>query len=271
MKKGVCCSLKAPHVHSSEGIVWLHDDGAFAGMRRAGALAAKTLNYIEDFVKPGVTTLQLNDLCDAFIRDHGAVPAPLGYKGYPKSVCTSLNQVVCHGIPDETFLKSGDILNIDVTVIVDGWHGDTSRMYEVGVVEAPSRRLIMDTRTALKEAIALVKPGVFLGDIGAFIEDFALKRGYSVVKDYCGHGIGREFHCPPSVVHFGRKGTGLKLEKGMIFTIEPMLNVGKEFTRVLSDGWTVVTKDNKRSAQFEHTLGVCEEGAEIFTQCPKSL
>ena len=260
-----CCDLKTPHIQTQEGVVYLHDAKDFESMRKAGGLASKVLDYITPFVKPGVTTAKLDQLCDAFIRDHGAIPAPLGYKGYPKSICTSLNHVVCHGIPNEKPLISSDVLNIDVTVILDGWHGDTSRMFSLSPISPLAQKLICVTKEALDGAIALVKPGAFMGDIGFFIQNLAQKNGFSVVRDYCGHGIGRLFHCAPSVLHVGHKGSGLQIQEGMIFTIEPMLNVGRSETKVLRDGWTVVTKDKKLSAQFEHTIGVTKQGVEIFT------
>ncbi|TGW14938.1 type I methionyl aminopeptidase [Candidatus Hepatobacter penaei] len=262
----VCCKLEAPHVHSPEGPILLHDASAFEKMRKAGALAASILDRITPFVKAGTTTGELDRLCDDMIRASDAIPAPLHYKGYPKSICTSLNHVVCHGIPGEACLKNGDILNIDVTVILDGWYGDTSRMFVVGHVPPHTQKLIDVTKQALHEAIHLVRPGCYLGDIGHHIQTLAQQHGFSVVRDYCGHGIGQFFHGPPSVLHVGEPGTGVKLEPGMMFTIEPMLNMGKPGTKLLSDGWTVVTKDKSLSAQFEHTLGVTQDGCEIFTQ-----
>jgi methionyl aminopeptidase len=242
-----------------------HQDSAFEGMRKAGRLAAKVLNFIEPFVKEGVTTEHLNLLCHNFILDHGAVPAPLGYRGYPKSVCISLNEVVCHGIPDSTVLKKGDMLNIDVTVILEGWYGDTSRMFTIGPVSAEAKHLIEVTYRALDQAIALVRPGTRLGDIGALIQSIVEPEGYSVVRDFCGHGIGRVFHGPPEVAHFGRAGTGVVLQEGMFFTIEPMVNQKGFPVKILADGWTVITCDGGLSAQAEHTLGVTKEGCEVFT------
>ena len=263
----MCSDSEAPHVQTQEGVVYLHTAKDFDAMRKAGRLASSVLDYITPFVQPGITTNWLDELCETFIRDHGAVPAPLGYKGYPKSICTSLNHVVCHGIPNDKPLLSTDILNIDVTVILDGWHGDTSRMFVLEPVPPIAKDLVQTTKQALDGAIALVKPGAFLGDIGFFIETLARKKGFSVVRDYCGHGIGRQFHCAPSVLHVGHRNTGLQLQEGMIFTIEPMLNLGKPDTKTLQDGWTVVTKDKKLSAQFEHTVGVTKDGVEIFTTC----
>lgn len=238
----------------------------FEQLRMSGKLAAATLDYIAPFVKVGVTTNELNDLCHNFIVSHGAIPAPLNYKGFPKSICTSLNHVVCHGIPDETKLKDGDILNIDVTVIVNGYYGDTSRMYLVGNPSIKARRLVEVTYEAMMRGIAQVKPGNTLGDIGFAIQQFAEAQNYSVVRDYCGHGIGTKFHEDPNVPHYGQPGQGLKLVPGMCFTIEPMINAGKYHVRLSQkDGWTVTTRDASLSAQFEHTLGVTETGFEIFT------
>ena len=254
------------HVHTSEGIIMIHGPEGFNAMRKAGRLAAKILDDIKPHIVPGVTTEELNRLCDDNIRQNNAIPAPLNYKGFPKSICTSVNHVVCHGIPDQKPLKYGDILNVDVTVILDGWYGDTSRMFVVGEVPPRTHKLLETTKAALMGAIDLVRPGARLGDIGHFIETFAHRHGFSVVENYCGHGIGQFFHGPPSVLHFGEKNTGLTLEEGMMFTIEPMLNIGSKDTKVLRDGWTVVTKDKSFSAQYEHTIGVTKDGCEIFTQ-----
>jgi methionyl aminopeptidase len=248
----------------------IHKPEDFAGMRRAGKLAAEVLDYVTDFVQPGVTTEKLNQLCHDFIISHGAVPAPLNYKGFPKSICTSINHVVCHGIPEDRALIEGDIMNIDVTVILDGWYGDTSRMYGVGEKIAVKAKLLMDaTYESLMQAIAVVKPGTHLGDIGHAIQSYVEPKRFSVVRDFCGHGIGRTFHTPPSVLHYGDKGRGPQLQAGMFFTIEPMINAGGWQTRVLNDGWTAVTRDKSLSAQFEHTLGVTDDGCEIFTLSPK--
>lgn len=243
----------------------IHDAAAFAGMRKAGKLAAQVLDYIEPFVVPGVTTEELNDLCHTFILDHGAIPAPLNYHGFPKSICTSVNQVVCHGIPGPKVLHKGDIINIDVTVILGGWYGDTSRMFVLPPVPTQVQYLVDTTREALDRAIDLVKPGCTLGDIGHCIQSLVEKRGFSVVRDFCGHGIGRVFHTAPEVLHYGRPGAGLILQEGYFFTIEPMINMGKKEVKILKDGWTAETRDGKRSAQFEHTLGVTAAGCEIFT------
>jgi methionyl aminopeptidase len=235
----------------------LHSDDGFSKMRIAGQLAAKTLDFITD------------DLMHSFITRNGAIPAPLNYKGFPKSTCISINNVICHGIPSpDKRLKKGDILNIDVTTIVDGWYGDTSRMYKVGDISIKARRLIDVTYDCLMESIAIVKPGVTLGDIGAKIQSIAEPERFSVVRDFCGHGIGTKFHEPPSVVHYGNPGEGIELQAGMIFTIEPMINSGKYHAKILNDGWTAVTRDRSLSAQFEHTIGVTNDGYEIFTLSP---
>lgn len=251
--------------------VTIHKPEDFAKMRLSGQLAAETLDYITEFVKPGVTTDELNNLCHAFIIKHGAIPAPLNYKGFPKSICTSINHVICHGIPSDKKLKNGDILNIDVTVILDGWYGDTSRMYYVGDVAIKPKKLIQVTYDAMMLAIEMVKPGVKLGDLGYAIQSYVEKHGFSVVRDYTGHGIGRVFHDDPSILHYGKPGTGMELKEGMFFTIEPMVNAGKPDT-ILSklDGWTVTTRDKSLSAQFEHTVGVTKDGVEIFTKSPKN-
>lgn len=247
----------------------LHDESAFIKMRAAGALAAQTLDMVTEHVRPGVTTEELNRLCHDFITRNGAIPAPLNYRGFPKSICTSINHVVCHGIPNEKPLKKGDIMNIDVTAILDGWYGDTSRMYTVGdKIPVKAQRLCDVTYDCLMAGIEAVKPGAHLGDIGHAIQTVAHHAGYSVVRDFCGHGIGQVFHDVPSVMHFGKKGQGERLEPGMIFTIEPMINAGDYTTKILSDGWTAVTRDKSLSAQFEHTIGVSEQGFEIFTLSP---
>lgn len=247
------------------GEITLHTPADFEGMRKAGHLAARTLDFITPYVKEGITTLELNDLCHEFIVSHGAVSAPLNYKGFPKSICTSLNHVVCHGIPGARKLVSGDILNIDVTVILDGWHGDTSRMFGVGKVPVKGQRLIEATYEAMMRGIEVVRPGAHLGDVGHVIQDYAESKGFSVVRDFCGHGIGKIFHTAPEVLHYGRPHTGVELQEGMFFTIEPMINVGRFEVKILEDGWTAVTRDKSLSAQFEHTLGVTATGYEIFT------
>ncbi len=251
--------------------VKLHTEQDFAAMRRAGRLAAEVLDYITPYIKPDVSTGELDQLCHNFILDHGATPAPLNYRGFPKSTCTSINEVVCHGIPDNARkLKEGDILNLDITVILDGWHGDTSRMFTVGdSIRSEASRLIEVTYQAMMRGIEQVRPGQTLGDLGFTIQTVAEQAGFSVVRDFCGHGIGRLFHDQPNVMHFGSPNQGLTLEAGMFFTIEPMVNEGKPDVKILKDGWTAVTRDRKLSAQFEHTIGVTETGVEIFTNSPK--
>jgi methionyl aminopeptidase len=235
-------------------------------MRTAGRLTREVLDMIGPHVQPGVTTLELDDLCHDFIVNTlDAVPAPLNYRGFPKSICTSVNHVVCHGIPGEKRLKRGDIVNIDITVIKDGFHGDASRMFTVGEPSILARRLIDTTKECLELGIAAVVPGARLGDIGSRIQACAESRGFSVVREYCGHGIGRGFHEDPQVLHYGTAGEGLEIVPGMTFTIEPMINAGKPHTRLLSDGWTVVTKDHSLSAQWEHTLAVTGSGVEVLT------
>lgn len=254
---------------NSEGIE-LHPEADFAAMRKAGLLAAQTLDMITDHVVPGVTTQTLDDLCAAFIAKNNAIAAPLNYKGFPKSICTSINHVICHGIPGDRALKEGDIVNIDVTVILDGWHGDSSRMYMVGdKIPIKARRLVDITYDCLMAGIEMVRPGNTLGDVGHAIQTLAEKNRFGVVRDFCGHGLGREFHVPPSVMHIGVPGEGTILEPGMFFTIEPMINTGSYATKVLDDGWTAVTRDRSLSAQFEHTLAVTDDGFEIFTISPK--
>jgi methionyl aminopeptidase len=256
----------------SEEKVIIHGEEGFAATRKAGRLAAEVLDYIVDFVEPGVTTNYLNDLCHAMTIERGAISAPLGYKGFPKSICTSINHVVCHGIPSDTKLKDGDIVNIDVTVKVDGWHGDSSRMFYVGEPSIRAKRLCKVTYDALMLGIEQVKPGNTLGDIGHAIQTYVEKNNYSVVRDYCGHGLGQIFHDAPSVMHFGKPGHGMVLQEGMFFTIEPMVNVGGWQTKLnQKDGWTVWTKDKSLSAQFEHSLAVTKDGVEIFTASPKGL
>jgi methionyl aminopeptidase len=248
----------------------IHGAESFAGMRAAGRLAAEVLDFITPEVKPGVTTDRLDRLCHGFIVDHGAVPAPLNYRGFPRSICTSINHVVCHGIPGDRKLDEGDIVNIDITVILDGWHGDTSRMFLVGdKVALKARRLVEVTYEAMMRGIAAVRPGLRTGAIGYAIQTFAEAQRFSVVRDFCGHGIGRIFHDAPSILHFGRPEDGVELREGMFFTVEPMINAGRWEVKVLSDGWTAVTKDRSLSAQFEHTVGVTRDGCEIFTLSPK--
>jgi|TARA_R110002126_G_scaffold13118_1_gene56145 methionyl aminopeptidase len=254
---------------NTNGIV-IHQAEDYEGMRRAGQLAAQTLDMITPHVVPGVTTEELDRLCHEFILKHNSVPAPLNYKGFPKSICTSINHVVCHGIPGPKKLQNGDIVNIDVTVIIDGWHGDTSRMFYVGdKVSVKAKRLCEVTYECMMAGIEQVKPGNTLGDIGYAIQEIAHANRFSVVEDFCGHGLGQVFHMPPSVLHYGEPNTGLMLEPGMFFTIEPMINTGKKTSKILADGWTAVTKDRGLSAQYEHSLAVTEDGFEIFTMSPK--
>ena len=243
---------------------------SFEQIKIAGSLAAKTLDEVTSYVLPGVTTNKLDKICYEFIRDHGGYPAPLFYRGFPKSCCTSVNHVVCHGIPCNKYLSEGDIVNIDVTAIVNGWHGDTSRMFFVGNVSVKSKNLVSATYDSMMKAISIIKNGIHLGDIGEIIQTHVEKNGFSVVRDFCGHGIGKIFHQPPNILHYGKKGEGIKLETGMIFTIEPMINEGIFNTKLLKDGWTAVTKDKSLSAQFEHTIGVTKEGFEIFTKSEKN-
>lgn len=250
----------------------IHNETAFEKMRAAGRLAASVLDEVGKLVQIGVTTNELNDFCHKMIVDAGAVPAPLNYKGFPKSICTSVNHVICHGIPNDKKLKDGDIVNIDVTVILDGWHGDTSRMYVAGKPKIMAKRLIDITYNAMMLGIEQVRPGAHLGDIGEAIQQYVEGHNYSVVRDYCGHGIGRVFHDSPSVLHYGKAGTGLVLQEGMFFTVEPMVNIGGFETKLnTKDGWTVTTRDRSLSAQFEHTIGVTKDGYEIFTSSPKEL
>ncbi|MEN8721250.1 MAG: type I methionyl aminopeptidase [Alphaproteobacteria bacterium] len=251
--------------------VRLHSPADFEGMRAAGKLAAACLDMLVPHVQPGITTNQIDKLCYDFILDHNAVPACLNYRGYPKTVCTSINHVICHGIPDDKPLKSGQIVNIDVTVIVDGWHGDTSRMYLIGDVPLKARKLVDCTYEAMMRGIEVVKPGATLGDIGHAIQSHAEGQRYSIVTDFCGHGLGRVFHDNPNVLHYGNPGEGLALKEGMFFTIEPMVNQGKPNAKILRDGWTAVSRDRSLSAQFEHSIGVTADGVEIFTKSPAGL
>ena len=241
----------------------------FEKLKIAGSLGAETLDMITPYVTPGTSTKKLDKICYEFIRDKGGYSAPLFYRGFPKSCCTSINHVVCHGIPGEKLLKDGDIVNIDVTAIVDGWHGDTSRMFFIGDVSVKSRNLVSATYDSMMKAISIVKDGTHLGDIGEIIQTHVEEKGFSVVKDFCGHGIGKVFHEAPNILHYGKKGEGLKLKTGMVFTIEPMVNEGLYTTKMLNDGWTAVTKDKSLSAQFEHTIGVTNDGFEIFTKSKK--
>ena len=240
-------------------------------MRKAGRLAAETLDFITPHVQPGVTTEELDRLCHEFIVTRDAVPAPLNYRGFPKSICTSVNHVVCHGIPGEKRLRDGDILNIDITVIADGWHGDTSRMFFVGEVGVKARRLVEITFNAMWRGIDVVRPGATVGDIGHVIQTYAEALRCSVVRDFCGHGLGRVFHDAPNIMHVGEPGEGAVLREGMFFTVEPMINAGRFDVKILGDGWTAVTKDRSLSAQFEHSIGVTADGREVFTLSPAGL
>ena len=258
--------------HEENEIIEIHGEDHFAAMRKAGRLAADLLDYITPFVVPGARTGDLDDKCNQFTIERGGVSAPLGYRGYPRATCMSINHVVCHGIPGDKKLEEGDIVNIDVTPKLDGWHGDSSRMFCVGdKISLKAKRLVDVTYESLMLGIAQVKPGATLGDIGHAIQQHAEAARFSIVRDFCGHGTGRIFHCQPSVLHYGKAGEGMVLKKGMIFTIEPMLNAGKYDVKVLSDGWTAVTKDKSLSAQFEHTVGVTDTGVEIFTQSAKGF
>lgn len=260
-----------PAVIGRSGAIKLHGPEGFAGMRAAGRLAAEVLDALVPHVVPGVATQEIDDIVYRLMRDGGGIPATLGYRGFTASCCTSVNHVVCHGIPGARTLKDGDIVNIDVTVILDGWHGDTSRMYLVGDVPIKARRLVDVTYEAMMLGIAAARPGNRLGDISHAIQSFAEGHRYGVVRDFCGHGLGRQFHDAPEVVHAGQPGTGPELKPGMFFTIEPMINIGKPASKILDDGWTAVTRDRSLSAQFEHSIGITEDGCEIFTKSPKGL
>ena len=253
------------------GQIKLYGAEAFAGMRRAGRLVAECLDALVPHVKPGVTTDEIDRFVYDFAMAHGALPATLMYRGYTKSTCTSINHVVCHGIPNEKPLKDGDIVNVDVTLILDGWHGDSSRMYTVGEVPRRAERLIEVTYEAMMRGIAVIRPGGTTGDIGHAIQTYVEGQHMSVVRDFCGHGLGRLFHDEPNIVHVGRPGEGVMLKPGMLFTVEPMINLGRPHVKVLSDGWTAVTRDRSLSAQFEHSVGVTETGVEIFTLSPAGL
>lgn len=249
----------------------IHSREDFEGMRAAGRLAAEALDMITDHVRVGVTTEELDKLCHDFIEARGAVPASLGYRGFPKSTCISLNHVVCHGIPGPRRLVDGDILNIDLAVILDRWHGDSSRMYTAGKISTKARLLIEVTFEAMMRGIAVVRPGATLGDVGHAIQSFVESRRFSVVREFCGHGVGRKYHDAPNVLHYGRAGEGLILQPGMFLTIEPMVNAGRPGVKVLNDEWTAVTRDRSLSAQFEHSVGVTDDGVEIFTLSPKGF
>ncbi|MEQ8696670.1 MAG: type I methionyl aminopeptidase [Bauldia litoralis] len=255
----------------NDGTIKLHGAEVFEGMRRAGRLVAECLDELTDLVKPGVPTQVIDDFVYQFAIDNSALPATLGYKGYTKSSCISVNHVVCHGIPGEKPLRDGDIVNIDVTLIVDGWHGDSSRMYMVGNVKRAAERLVDVTYEAMMRGIEAIRPGSTTGDIGHAIQEYAEGERCSVVRDFCGHGLGQLFHDAPNILHYGSPGEGIPLKPGMIFTVEPMINLGRPQVKVLSDGWTAVTRDRSLSAQFEHSVGVTETGCEIFTPSPKGL
>jgi len=253
------------------GAIRLHGPEGFEGMRKAGQLAAGILDAIVPHMVPGVTTGEIDRIVYDMMIAGGSVPATLGYRGYTKSCCTSINHVICHGIPGDRVLKDGDIVNVDVTPLLDGWHGDTSRMYLIGDVPLKARRLVEVTYESMMLGIAQARPGNRLGDISHAIQSFAEKHRYGVVRDFCGHGLGRVFHDAPEVVHVGRPGTGPELKPGMFFTIEPMINIGRPDVKILDDGWTAVTRDRSLSAQFEHSVGITEEGCEIFTLSPSGL
>ncbi len=261
----------AQNVLASSRSIKIYDQDGFAGMRKAGQLTANCLDRLADIVKPGITTQQIDDFVLQYALANDAIPATLNYRGYRKSCCTSINHVVCHGIPNEKPLKDGDIVNIDVTLIVDGWHGDSSRMFMVGTVKRAAERLVAVTLESLRRGVAAVRPGATLGDIGHAIQSYAESERCSVVRDFCGHGVGRAFHEPPNILHYGKKGEGALLKTGMIFTIEPMINLGRPAVKLLSDGWTAVTRDRSLSAQFEHTVGVSSDGVEVFTTSPAGL
>ena len=264
-------NLEFARAQARDTKIKLHGPDAFAGMQKAGQLVAEALDLLVDQVKPGVTTEALDDFVFDYAMAHNAIPAPLNYRGFPRSICTSLNHVVCHGIPGPRVLKEGDVLNIDVTFIVDGWHGDSSRMYGVGKISRAAERLLEVTYNALMRGVAAVRPGATTGDIGAAIQAYAEAERCSVVRDFCGHGLGRVFHDRPNILHYGEPGEGLQLKPGMLFTIEPMINLGKPPVKILSDGWTAVTRDRSLSAQFEHTVGVTETGCQVFTLSPRGL
>ncbi len=242
-----------------------YKEESFEKTRLAGIVAAGALDEVAKVIKPGLKTEEIDKLCYEFINDHGAYSAPLFYRGFPKSCCTSTNHIVCHGIPSDKILKEGDIVNVDVTAFKEGWHGDTSRTFEIGEVSVKAKKLIKTTYDAMMKAIKIIKEDVYLGDIGSVIQNHVEAEGFSVVQDFCGHGIGKIFHKEPNILHYGEAGTGQKIKAGMIFTIEPMINIGNYETKTLNDGWTAVTKDKSLSAQFEHTIGVTKDGYEIFT------
>jgi len=254
----------------NSGTIPIYSSKDFEGMRKAGLLAAKVLDELKNLIIPGISTEQINAFCHEMIIKHNAIPAPLNYKGFPKSICTSVNHVVCHGIPSkDKILQNGDIINVDVTVILNGWHGDSSRMYVAGKINKKIESFLKTTYECLLLGIENAKPGKNFGDIGYEIQKYAESKSFSVVRDFCGHGIGTVFHEPPNILHYGEKNTGIELKPGMTFTIEPMINAGKYDVKVLDDGWTAVTKDKSLSVQFEHTIGITENGYEIFTKSVK--
>lgn len=255
----------------NSGQIKLYSMDDFAGMRKAGALTAQCLDEVVGLLRPGLTTEEIDEFVYDFALKNNALPATLGYRGYWKSSCTSVNHVVCHGIPGQKPLRDGDVLNVDVTLIVDGWHGDSSRMYSVGEVKRSAQRLMDVTYEAMMRGIDAIKPGGHTGDIGAAIQEYAESERCSVVRDFCGHGLGRLFHDAPNILHYGTPGDGVELRPGMIFTVEPMINLGRPHVKILPDGWTAVTRDRSLSAQFEHSVGVTEDGVEIFTKSPGGL
>ena len=244
---------------------------SFSGIRKAGSIASAALDEVTKIIKPGIKTNEIDKICFEFINDNGAYSAPLFYRGFPKSCCTSPNHIVCHGIPKDKVLNEGDIVNVDVTAIKDGWHGDTSRMFFVGDVSVKAKKLVSTTYESMNKAIKILKDGIHIGDIGHTIQKHVESQGFSVVRDFCGHGIGKIFHQLPNILHFGEPKSGERLKSGMVFTIEPMINEGEYGTKLLNDGWTAVTKDKKLSAQFEHTVGITDKGYEIFTLSKKGL
>jgi len=245
--------------------VKIYNEVDFNGLKKSGELAARTLEYIEKLIKPGVKTDFIDQAANKYLNDHGAFSAPLFYRGYTKSICTSINHVVCHGIPGDKVLNEGDIVNVDITSILDGYYGDTSKTFSIGSISVKAEKLLKVTYESMMEGIKILKPGITLGDIGFAIQSYAESHGCSVVRDFCGHGIGKTFHEEPNILHYGKKDEGMKLKKGMVFTIEPMINLGEYHTKVLQDGWTAVTKDKSLSAQFEHTVGIIDNGYVIFT------
>ncbi len=255
----------------NNGQIKLHGPEAFDGMRKVGKMAAECIDMLADFTKPGITTESLDKLAYEFILDHKAVPAPLNYRGFKKSICTSINHVVCHGIPCDRILKDGDIMNVDVTLIYDGWHGDHSRMFSLGDVPIRAKKLMDATYESMMAGLEAIRPGATLGDVGAAIQSHAEGQRMAIVRDFCGHGLGQVFHDAPNILHYGMTGEGMELRPGMIFTVEPMLNLGKPGVKILSDGWTAVTRDRSLSAQYEHSVGVTQDGCEIFTESPKGL